>query len=476
MIIHNPILTGSFTVNGTDVASITGSAASITAINAYTASQNILNGTYATTGSNTFKNPQTINSNLIVTGSITAATLVVQTITSSVIYSSGSNVFGNNIANTQTFTGSLLLTGSMGIGTIPQDCQLHITGSSPSIKIGGARTYLLQTVDTDGRFRIHDNTAGERFTITSGSGFVGIGTVSPTSSLDVRVAIESPATGKVALAAGTSNGANDIFRWYDGTTQLGVFKNSGNVGIGVTNPSAKLEVGGTIFSTVRSATIDTDDGVSNNFQGYGGYWALRTDLTNNFNIDVYNNGTPKTSLTVLQLGGNVGIGTNNPPKLLTLYTAGSTIMRFQSGAATTDHWDAEANTSARFYISNVSSGNGAYLVYNSASGWVGVSDARWKTNWTDLGPSLSLISQLKIGKYKMLDKDKQSIEGARWDYGIKAQELLDIIPDAVDVPKDENDKYGVLHNIVFYHAIKAIQELKTQIDDLQAQITELKNK
>ena len=146
MIIHNPILTGSFTVNGTDVASITGSAASITALNAYTASQDIrngtytltssfaaqtasftaftssvnsftasqlvLNGTYATTSSNTFTGIQTVNSNLIVTGSITAQTLVVQTVTSSVVYSSGSNVFGNNIANTQTFTGSMLVSGS----------------------------------------------------------------------------------------------------------------------------------------------------------------------------------------------------------------------------------------------------------------------------------------------------------------------------------------------------------------------------
>lgn len=112
MIIHNPILTGSFTVNGTDVSSITSSAASLTSLNSYTASQNNRNGTYATTGSNTFAGIQTVNSNLIVTGSITAQTLVVQTVTSSVVYSSGSNVFGNNIANTHVFTGSMLVTGS----------------------------------------------------------------------------------------------------------------------------------------------------------------------------------------------------------------------------------------------------------------------------------------------------------------------------------------------------------------------------
>jgi hypothetical protein len=76
----------------------------------------------------------------------------------------------------------------------------------------------------------------------------------------------------------------------------------GNVGIGVTVPNAKLHVAGTIFSNVRCNTIDTDDGISNNFQGYGGYWALRTDESNRFNLDVYNSGTPINALQ-LSLAG-----------------------------------------------------------------------------------------------------------------------------------------------------------------------------
>jgi hypothetical protein len=117
MIIHNPILTGSFTVNGTDVSSITSSAANLTSLNAYTASQNILNGTYATTGSNTFAGIQTVNSNLVVTGSITAQTLVVQTITSSVDFVTGSTRFGSIAANTHVFTGSMSVSGSANFRT-----------------------------------------------------------------------------------------------------------------------------------------------------------------------------------------------------------------------------------------------------------------------------------------------------------------------------------------------------------------------
>jgi len=81
----------------------------------------------------------------------------------------------------------------------------------------------------------------ERMRITS-TGNVGIGTVTPLAKLHTEVAIENPATGAVALIAKTYNGANDIFRWFDGATQLGVFKNNGNVGIGTTSPNVKLHI------------------------------------------------------------------------------------------------------------------------------------------------------------------------------------------------------------------------------------------
>jgi len=48
----------------------------------------------------------------LITGTLTAQTLVVQTITSSILYSSGSNIFGNRLTDTQQFTGSVLITGS----------------------------------------------------------------------------------------------------------------------------------------------------------------------------------------------------------------------------------------------------------------------------------------------------------------------------------------------------------------------------
>jgi len=56
-----------------------------------------------------------ISGSISATGNITAQTLVVQTVSSSVVYSSGSNIFGNSLANTHQFTGSVTITGSLAI-------------------------------------------------------------------------------------------------------------------------------------------------------------------------------------------------------------------------------------------------------------------------------------------------------------------------------------------------------------------------
>tara|TARA_R110001632_G_C11122059_1_gene393808 strand:+ start:376 stop:624 length:249 start_codon:yes stop_codon:yes gene_type:complete len=69
----------------------------------------------------------------------------------------------------------------------------------------------------------------------------------------------------------------------------------------------------------------------------------------------------------------------------------------------------------------------------------------------------------------MLNNAKESIENAKWDYGVKAQELLEVIPDAVDVPENTEDKYGVVPNIVFWYAVKALQEAMTRIETLETQ-------
>lgn len=142
MVQYFPVVTGSLTVNGN--LSVSGNVAvtgSLSGTSSLAANSQLLSGTgsvgftttgsftaassslssrttqiesvYATTGSNSFRANQSITGSLTVTGQIIAQTINVQQVTSSIVYSSGSNTFGCDINSRQTFTGSFYQTGSI---------------------------------------------------------------------------------------------------------------------------------------------------------------------------------------------------------------------------------------------------------------------------------------------------------------------------------------------------------------------------
>jgi hypothetical protein len=97
-------------------ANISDSATSASyAFNTTTSSYSLIatSASYASTSS--YASNFNVSGNLVVGGDITAQTLHVQTITSSIIFSSGSNVLGNNTSNTQTLIGSVTVSGSFNV-------------------------------------------------------------------------------------------------------------------------------------------------------------------------------------------------------------------------------------------------------------------------------------------------------------------------------------------------------------------------
>jgi hypothetical protein len=216
--------------------------------------------------------------------------------------------------------------------------------------------------------------------------------------------------------------------------------------------------------------------------GWGGAYSQGKPTISGYNseLNFYSAGSTSGLVMKLTSGGSLVVGgsaagslSGNDAMITVRRDSGNCGISYQSGTAATDQWETYTNLGARFYIENTSTSNGAYLVYNSSSGWVSISDERWKTDWTSLEDSSSKIAALNVGKYHMLNNSKESIEGAKWDYGVKAQELLEVIPDAVDVPENPDDKYGVVPDIVFWHAVKAIQEQQTLIESLTDRIAAL---
>jgi hypothetical protein len=329
MIIHNPILTGSFTVNGTDVSSITSSAASLTSLNAYTASQNNRNGTYATTGSNTFAGIQTVNSNLVVTGSITAQTLVVQTITSSVDFVTGSTRFGSSLStSTHQFTGSLLISGSL---TSSGSITLGDSGSNSNTAFkvfaynSASSTYIgisNQGVENGNRTlrmgfgstNLYADLQGTRLNVAddvdialqSGGGNVSVGTGSIAGSANggtnflvggsgPAITIRDNSSGGHWSLMARTGGSTPLFRIWDVVNSADrlVINSSGSIGIGTPSPSTLVHINTTRSSGANVDVITLSDNVTGTQTGGFGVRILATS----------NNGSAKSAIAFEADGG-----------------------------------------------------------------------------------------------------------------------------------------------------------------------------
>jgi hypothetical protein len=284
-----------FTLTSSFAAQTASFTAFTSSILSYTASQNILNGTYATTGSNTFAGIQTVNSNLIVTGSITAQTLVVQTITSSVDFVTGSTRFGSILGNTHVFSGSVTMnpgglfvssSGNVGIGTISvTEGKLQVNGTIAAMNAGA------------------DGTLGT---------VMKFGNPSYPGTQHHRIrASTSAATTSNLLIFETSTATIDVFN----TNQL-VLRGDGSVGIGTTSLITSFNVVGSSDSlgrvarftnSLNSASIDIAHSTNGGVIGYANIGS--GNLSNVFYVST-GTGTVGSGI-VMNNAGHVGFATSN---------------------------------------------------------------------------------------------------------------------------------------------------------------------
>ena len=154
----------------------------------------------ATTGSNTYNGIQTItgsllvsgansqfNGNLIVNGILTATQINTTIESSSIIYSSGSNIFGDSTSDTQTLNGTVIVSGSQQVtGSVNLKGNQNIIGqlTASALRVEN-NTHLDGTLtvtnDTliNGDVTIQSSTPNLKLRDTSGGGF--------SSGYDVRV-------------------------------------------------------------------------------------------------------------------------------------------------------------------------------------------------------------------------------------------------------------------------------------------------
>jgi hypothetical protein len=230
----------------------------------------------------------------------------------------------------------------------------------------------------------------------------------------------------------------------------------GNVGIGTNTPASF--VGLHINKAGNTGMfISNTTGNSGGYLFAGGLSGLELQSVNAIN-------TESRNLLLQPYGGRVLIGTSD---------AGTDFTR--TAAAT-----AGANVLGLISTDN-SSGAGFLVCRNSATSFIGgiarsgtsdsvsfltSSDYRLKEDLKEI-KGLEKVSAIKVYDFKWKDSD------ARMD-GVLAHELAEVLPYAVRGEKDSEEMQSADYSKIVPVLVKAIQELKSQNDDLQSQINELK--
>ncbi|MEQ9308340.1 MAG: hypothetical protein RLN90_02735 [Balneolaceae bacterium] len=241
----------------------------------------------------------------------------------------------------------LVRNGRIGIGITDPSYQLHLKDPS-----GGA-ALALERNGKLWKFDVAHNAASKLFightdqsslvTLTD-QGFVGIGNTSPEMKLDVEGSITlrgetNPSSGSSIVAGWTTSGDFGRIRsrdWSGAQWKRLDFQASsytfreGNVGIGTTDPSVKLDISGSGTSTTItriSSGGHANYRVSRGSNSYDGGHLFYTGTTLDWRLQESSSGSDlhfrdeslgTNIMTFQDNTGNIGIGTNNPKSKLSV--------------------------------------------------------------------------------------------------------------------------------------------------------------
>jgi hypothetical protein len=159
----------------------------------------------------------------------------------------------------------------------------------------------------------------------------------------------------------------------------------------------------------------------------------------------------------IDASGNLLVGCTGVPSAS---TPGFAVRDLNNGWIHTSYDSTNARTHHNFFNPNGSVGtiqtSGSSTLYNTSS------DQRLKENIADADDAGSKIDAIQVRKF-----DWKS-DGSHQDYGMVAQELLDVAPEAVSAPEDPEEMMGVDYSKLVPMMLKEIQSLRARVAQLES--------
>jgi hypothetical protein len=435
-----------------------------------------------------------------------SSTATLNTLASSGATLTGGSINGMAIGGTTAAAGKFTTLEATGVTTVQAG-----TVSAPAITTTG-------DTNTGIFFPAADTIAfaeggAEAMRITS-AGNVGIGTSSPARRVDVRSTSSDyqyragdSANPVLSYDFGRENTAG-LFKFYGNQTGAtgyifdGVdgermrITTTGNVGIGTSaaydaNTRLTLSKAGSCSLVMRDSTNSVD--------GFFSVAATSVNLGSltNHPVNFYSNNTVKATLTA---GGDLGIGTANPSRKMSVsgastqgygiqFTDNTEVASFFANMVTGEtRLYGNANYFYTIYTNNAErmriasngivtmSAYGAGAATFSAAGVISsVSDETWKTkDGVPLNPD-AMLQNLEPG-YWFYNEEKAPIFGTDRQLGFYAQNVHEAIGNEAAPTPEEGKPWGYYDRSVLAVAVMSLKNALFTIEELKERIATLENK